>query len=185
MKAYVVAEEPTDGAIVRALLTPDLLDEVVLLPAGERSNITSVARSLLFARRKPVAVLVNTKTLDEGMIQERVQLMRELLEAAAAGVPTKIILFIPHIEAIFFQARGVLTKVFGDPLPEDVRLVARYSPKDAMDRLFAHANGPKNLRALLDHLDRAEIDALRATPPIRELIALLQDAIKPHPKRSG
>jgi hypothetical protein len=184
MKAYVVVEVEAEVPIVRAVLPPDLLDEVFVLPAGEGSNITSVARTILAARRKPVAVLVNTRTLDESLIQERVQMIQYLLRMAAAGVPTKLILFIPHIETLFFQARGLLTKVFGDPLPEDVRLVAPYSPRDALDRLFARARGPKNLRALVDSLDEAGRDALRATPPIRELITFLEDVLKPHPKQT-
>jgi hypothetical protein len=184
MKAYVVVQVEAEVPIVRASLPPDLLDEVTLRPAGEGSNITSVARTLLAVRRKPVAVLVNTNTLDESMMEERVQMMQELLRAAAAGVPTKFILFIPHIETLFFQARGLLTKVFRAPLPEDVRLVAPYSPRDALARLFARSSGPKNVRALLESLDDAGRDALRATPPIRELIAFLQDALKPHAKHT-
>jgi hypothetical protein len=179
MKAYVVVRGTTDVAILRAVLPPDLLDEVDTTPAGERSNLASVARTLLVTRRKPVAVLVNSDSTEEGIVQERFQLTQELVKAAAAGLPVRVILLVPHIEVIFFQAKGVLTRIYGDPLPQEVCLLARYSPREALERLFAQASGPDSLHALLDCLDDRAIAAIQATPPLRELIAFLRDVIIP------
>jgi hypothetical protein len=184
MKAYVVVEGATDAALVRAVLPPDLQKEVAITVAGERSNPTSIARTLLVTRRKPVAILVDTDSVDERRIQERAQIIQELIQAAAAGVPTRVILFIPHSEAVFFQAQGLLSRLFGEPLPEDVRLLAGTSPKEALERLFAQGRGPRDLHALLDGLDDAGKEALRATWPARELLTFLQEVTKPHAKQA-
>jgi hypothetical protein len=182
-KAYVVVEGTTDVMVVRAVLPPELLADVSLAPAGGRSNIASIARSILVTRRKPVAVLVDTDSVDERIIQDRMQNTQELLKAVAGGVPTRLILLIPSIEAVFF-ASGVLPAIYGNPLPEEVRVMARSSPKEALLRLFTHPAGPKNLDALLDSLGDEGIAAIRATPPIRELIAFLEKVMNPQAKHS-
>src|SRR5438270_13493128 len=123
MKAYVVVKGETQAAILRALLPASLLEEAALVPAGERSTIVSVARTLLVTRRKPVALLRNSDSNDEGMIQERMQITKELLNMAAAGIPTRVIPLIPHMEAIFFQAPGLIEKLFGEPIPGEVRVL--------------------------------------------------------------
>ncbi len=182
-KAYVVVEGMTDAAILRALLPVDLMQHVALTPAGGRSNITSIARTLLVSRRKPVAILVDTDSVDERIIQDRLRSTQELLKAVAGGIPTRVILLIPSIESIFF-AGGVLPKFYGDPLPEEVRVLARSSPKEALERLFARPGGPKNLQALRDNFGDDELAAIRATLPIRELIAFLEGIGKPQMKHS-
>jgi hypothetical protein len=182
-KAYVVVEGMTDVAVVRAVLPTDLLAEVALMPASDRSNITSIARSLLVTRRKPVAVLVDTDSVDERLIQDRMQSTQELLKPVAVGIPTKVILLVPSIESVLF-APGALTRVYENPLPEEVRFLARSSPKEVLEHLFARPTGPKSIKALLDTLGDEEMAAIRATPPIRELITFLEGCVKPQLNRS-
>ncbi len=143
MKAYVVVEGETDIVILRTVLPAELLEEVFMTPAGDRSNITSIARTLLVTRRKPVAELVDTASVDERIIRERRQTTQELLKAVAAGTPTKVILLIPSIEAIFFASEDLLSRMIGKPIPHDVRLLARGSPKEALERLFAQTEWTK------------------------------------------
>jgi hypothetical protein len=177
-KACVVVEGMSDATIVRAIVPPELREEVMLAPAGGRSNIASVARTLLVTRRKPVAILVDTDSVEEGIIHDRLQSTQELLKAVAGGIPTKVILLIPTIESALFMA-GVLTKLYGAPLPEEVRFLARSDPKKALERLVAEPNRPNNIKALLDRFGAEEIDAMRATPPFQELITFLEGVIKP------
>src|SRR5438552_18495956 len=103
MKAYVVFEEGTAGPLLRAVPPPDFLEEVGLVESGRRSNLLSVARTLLSARQKPVAVLRETLSVDERAIHERIQLAEELLDLSAGGVPKRVIPLIPEIEVVFFQ----------------------------------------------------------------------------------
>jgi hypothetical protein len=180
-KAYVVVDGMTHLPIIRVLLPTDLRGEVSLTPAGDRSNPVSIARTLLVMHRRPVALLVDTRSVDEGIISEKRQITLELLKAAAAGIPVRVILLIPSIEALFFAAEGFLSRVFRQPLSELVRLLARSSPKDALEWLFAHSSGPKSIKELLDGLDDEAIRALRATPPMTELINFLQETVKPQP----
>jgi hypothetical protein len=182
MKAYVVVRGDNAAAILRAALARDLLAETEIVAEGPQSTLVSVARTLVVARRKPVALLVDTKTVDEPSIQEKRQTTEELMRWVAAGVPTKVILLVPQLEAVFFQAEGLLPRVFGGPLSGEVRILGRFSPGEALDRLFAQPGGPKNMEELLASLDEEGREALRATPPLRELIAFLQDAVRSQEK---
>ncbi len=182
-KAYIVVEGARDATIVGAILPPELREAAMLTPVGGRSNITSVARTLLVTRRKPVAVLVDTDSVDERSIRDRMQSTQELLKVVAGGIPTKVILLIPTIESVFFQA-GVLTKVYGDPLPEEVRFLARSSPREALERLLAQPHGPKTIEDLLNNLGEDDTAAIRATPPIRELTTFLEKVAKPQPRHT-
>jgi len=183
-KAYVVVEGMTDVAVVRAVLPPGLLGEVTLAAAGDRSSVMSVARTILVTRRKPVAVLVDTDSVDEWIVQDRMQSTQELLRAVAGGIQTKVILLIPTIEASFFEAGDLITRLLGAPPTEELRWMARNNPKEALERLFSQSSGPKNIGQLLDRLDDAGMAALRATRPIQELITFLEGVVKLQPKHS-
>ena len=184
MKAYVIVQGMTVVAVVRAVVPPELLAEAALTPADERAIPISMARTLVATRRKPLAMLINTDSVAERIIQEQVQGARELLQMAAGRIPTRVIPLIPSVEAVFFMAEGLLERVLCQPLSEEMRLLGRSSPKEALELLFARSSGPKTIPALLDGLDDEGVAALRATPPFRELIAFLEGVVNPQPEPS-
>ena len=182
MKAYVVVEGPSDASILQTVIPRELLREIILTPGGGRSNIASIARTLLVSRRRPVAVFGDADTIDERLFHERIRSIKELLESVAAGLPTKVILVVPEIEILFFQAPRVLPRLFGDPLPEEVRQMAITQPKKALDCLFKLSRGPNSIADLLHSFDHEELGSLRATPAVKELIEFLRESVKPTPK---
>src|SRR5688572_3356592 len=103
MKAYVVVEGMLDAVFLRAVLPKELLKVTELVAAGERSNLASVARTLLITRRKPLAIVADADAMDEGSVHEKQQSTEELVRAVAAGLPTKVILVRPALEALFFE----------------------------------------------------------------------------------
>src|SRR5262249_40554258 len=152
-----------DIAILKAVIPDESLEDVFLASAGGRSYIASIARTVLATRQKPVAVVIDTDAVAQRLISEQVRTMQDLLHDVAAGVPTKVVPMIPEIETIFFQAPGLLPRIFGAPLSEEIRLLARFSPKEALGRLFQHSSGPKTIGELLNALDDDGIDSLRST----------------------
>ena len=173
MIAYVVVEGTTDVAVLRAVVLAELLHSVGLVSTNGRANLASIARSLLVTRRKPVAVLIDTDAVADSIVQERRETTEELLRDVAAGIPTKVILLVPHLEVIFFQAPGLIDKVFGNRIPDQVRLLGRMDPKAALAELQSAPGAPRDVNRLLDRLDEADVLALRSTGPIKELVEFL------------
>jgi hypothetical protein len=184
MKAYVVVEGNTEVLILRAVLPPQLVNEVALVAAGGRSNLTSTARTLLVTRRKPMAVLVDTDSTDESVIRERWQSTHELLREVSGGVRFKVILLVPSVEIVFFQAPGGLKKEFGHEPSSETLLLARTNPKEALEQLLKGRKGPGTLSELLDALGDQEVEALRSTGPMRELIQFLTEVVGELPGQS-
>ncbi len=124
---------------------------------------------------EPVAVLADTHSLDDGLIHERYTTLQYLLHAVAGGVPFKVILAIPELEAVFFEAPEMLTRVFPHVDLSSHLMLYKTQPKQALAFLFKQGGGPKNLAPLLDALMSAELDRPRAVAPIGELIAFAEE----------
>src|SRR5438093_6712285 len=118
MKPTIIVERFTHVAILRALLSPELVNACNLMPAAVRSTIVSVARTHLVKSYAPTAVMLDTDTLDPTIIAETVQITRHLMGAVAGDTPFDIIYCIPHIEAIFFEDITALQRLF--PLFDNV-----------------------------------------------------------------
>jgi hypothetical protein len=185
VKAFVIVKGQTDVEILKALLPHEIVDSISTVTAGERSNLTSVARTLLVTQHKPVAILVKAESQDETLIQQQRQTTEDLVKAVSGKVPVKVILLVPEIEIVFFQAPRVIERVFGPALPDELVILARDNPKAALSQLFARKMpGPHNLRAVLDRLDDEDIESLRSTPPIRELITFLTETANRPPQKA-
>src|SRR5690242_12787494 len=103
MKLWIVVEGKTDESILRALLPKDMLKIAEFVPAGGRSSIPSLARTLLVKYQQPVAVLFDTESLDGSVISELVVTMTDLLRDVAGRTPFKVVYCMPEVETIFFD----------------------------------------------------------------------------------
>jgi len=182
MKVYVVVEGETEAYLLRAVLPNELLSHLDIVRTGGGSNLVSVARSLLVTRRRPLAVLVDTDSTDERIVREKKQSTEELLKAVSAGVPTKVILLIPEVEILLFDAPGLLANVFGHQLPNEVLILARNNPKEALSQLIKGQKELRSIHQLLDRLTDEGIEALRSTGPIRELMEFLKQVATSPPQ---
>jgi hypothetical protein len=144
----------------------------------------SKARTLVVTRRKPVALLIEAHSTQRSLVHEQKESAEELLRMVSPGVPVKVIMLVPTVEAIFCQAPGVLAKACRQEIPSDLLMLARGLPREALAQLLAGAGGPRDMQQLLDSLDDQDVKALRNTEPIRELITFLEGVARPLPQAS-
>ena len=175
MRVWIAVEGRSDVAVVRALLPAEMLAISSLVPVGGRSNISSVARTLLVKHKEPLAVMVDTDSLDSEAISERYATISQLLAAVAGDTPYKVVLCIPVIEAIFFEAQGPLGRLFPKVDLDSYAMLYKTQPREVLDLLFENGGGPKNLAKLLDGLTDKDVERLRVTGPIRQLSMFIQE----------
>jgi hypothetical protein len=173
MKPTIILDGLTHLAILRALLPSELVNASHLMPIASRSTLVSVARTHLIKHHAPTAVVLDTKTLDPTIIAETIQTTRYLMAAVAGDTPFDIIYCIPHIEAIFFEDTTALQRIFPQFGSVFIRQFAKTQPKDQLEVLFQKGGGPKALNAFLDQLTSADIEKLRASDPIRQVMAFI------------
>ena len=184
MKPTILLEGRSDLTIVRALLPPDLLDACELRATEGRSTLVSVARTHIIKHHAPIALLLDTDTLDPTVIAETVQTTRYLLASIAGDTPFDIIYCVPHIEAIFFEDSIDFRRIF--PNFESVFLLpfAQTQPKEQLQVLFEKGGGPGTLSDFLDHLTADEVEQLRSRYPIHQLITFIMSNRDPALQRN-
>ena len=172
MKPTILTEGSQDIAILRAVLPPELVDACEIRPTNG-STIVSVARTHILLHHAPIAILLNTETMDPTVIAETVQTTRYLMRLVAGDTPFDIVYFIPQIEAIFFEGSIDFQRIFPDFKPHFILQFAKTQPKQQLQVLFEKGRGPANLRAFLDELTSEEVEQLRSKNPIRQLITFI------------
>jgi hypothetical protein len=179
MKPTIVLEGRSDIAIVKALLPADLLSACQFVGTEGRSTLVSVARTHLIKHHAPIAVLLDTDTLDPTSIVEIVQTTRYLLAAVAGDTPFDIIYCVPHLELIFFEAGLDLKRIFPNYNGVFMLQFAKTQPKNQLELLFEKGGGPRNLRDFLAALTSEDADKLRSVYPIQHLISFVSNNAEP------
>jgi hypothetical protein len=67
MNAWIVLEGQSDLAVMKALLPDEIQSVVEFIAVGGRSNISSIARTVLVKHKAPVAVVVDSDSSDYGV----------------------------------------------------------------------------------------------------------------------
>jgi hypothetical protein len=173
MKPTIILEGMDDVAVLRALLPANIVDACELRPTGGRSTLVSVARTHMIKHHAPVAILLDTDTLDPTVIAETVQTTRHLMQAVAGDIPFEVFYCIPHIEAVVFEDAVEFPRIF--PQFEDVFILqfAKTQPKEQLEVLFAKGGGPRNFADFLSSLTSDEVNRLQSLYPIQPLIAFI------------
>jgi hypothetical protein len=65
MRVYLLVEGNSDVALFKRLLPPEIEPETTVATAGERSNITSKARSLMVTKRRPLALVTDADAVEK------------------------------------------------------------------------------------------------------------------------
>jgi hypothetical protein len=185
MSAWIVVEGEADLAVVKTLLPDEIRAVSELIAVGGRSNISSVARTLLVKHKEPVAVVRDSDSLDPSTIREKYTTTEQLMRAVSGGIPFKVILCIPNLEAIFFEAPEILQRIFPKVDLASYVMLYKTQPKETLAYLFTQGAGPSTLTHLLGALTDAEVNRLRATVPIRELITFTREVSGTIEKRSA
>lgn len=178
MKLMIVVEGKDDVAVLRALLPTDIVSASDMFLAGGRSTLVSFARTLLVKHRRPLAVLMDTETLDPSAIAEIVTTANHLLGAVAGGTPFRVIYCIPELEAVFFEAPIDLKRIFPKYDQHFLLMFAKSAPKKALQYLFENGGGPTTLSQFLDQLTSEDTERLRATYPINQLMDFIHEAVE-------
>jgi hypothetical protein len=175
MKLTIVLKDRSGIAIVTALLPSDLLASCRLLAVEERSTLVSVARTHLIKHHSPIAVMIDTDTLDPTIIAETVGTTRYLMSAVAGETPFEIIYCVPHLEAIFFEAPIDFQRIFPNFSRVFILQFAKTQPKNQLDFLLKEGGGPGNLSDFLNELTADDIVKLQATYQIQHLMAFIKN----------
>lgn len=182
MNAYVVVEGPTAANLLTRLLPHELQQQTAIVPAGGRTNLTSVARTLLVMKQKPLAVLLDADSVDESAVRQKRLETEELIRAISGGVPFKVFMIVPELEALLFAVPAALERIAGRKLSPDTLALSRYNPRRAILQL---GQGPSDIIEQVIHgLTADEVNVIRQVSPIQELIQFLAErvAVKQQPQ---
>jgi hypothetical protein len=175
MKAYLVVEGLTDAKLLSSLLPPEIQEQTAVVPAGGRANLTSAARTLLVTRRKPLAVLVDADTVDASSVLDLRRETEEWIRAVSGGVPFKVFMMVPEIEALLFRVPAAVERIAGQQLSADNMTLSRYKPHQVILQLSQ--NKSVIIEQIINGLTAEELNVIRETSPIKELIAFLSEKV--------
>jgi hypothetical protein len=145
-RAYLVTEHDTDLTLLRKLLPPALVSELVFYATNGRSSVYSAAGTLLSDRQRPVVIVLDSQTENPAEIQEKITLANTLLlPAAPLGVPFQVFLAVPTISSILNSEPTIQTLLLSQT----------------------------DLYQVLERLTSSQIIALQQHPLIRQLIEFL------------
>jgi len=171
-----LAEGQTDVDFLRRVLPPEVTKDAEFFPAGDSSGIPSLARSLLVRRGAPVAVFMDSDSLNPAVIEERRESTEELIRAAAASVPVRVVVAVPEIEAWFFAAPESIERVLGTKIPDDWVALGKRDPSGVLELLAKHASRQWDTSQAIGALDAHDVERIRAIPAVSELSNFLRDA---------
>lgn len=174
MKAYVVTEGAADAELLRRMLASAGLPDFHVSSAGAKSSAISLAKSILFRRGVPVAVVLDADTLDERSVAEQETGYYDLLRSASARVPFRIFLAVPALEGILFSDPAALSHIVGKPVSEAALHDAEFQPLRVLQDLVGPGvNG--NWRAqLVSRIQPAEAASLARHPLVRDLAEFIR-----------
>ncbi len=102
---YLVTESSTNTEILKRLLPTDLVQRTEFVTAHGRYSASSLSGTILSERMRPVALVINANTTEEGAIHEQASTITGLLLPASSGVPYKVLMAVPTVEAILSQVK--------------------------------------------------------------------------------
>lgn len=179
MRAYVVVESLTGEPLVARLLAQEIQQQTMVVPGRGRGSATSVARTLLVSRQKPVAVLVDADTFVDGPTTHLRQETKELVRMASAGAPSQVFVVVPKLEVLLFQVPAALERIAGHPLSPVSLAVSRYDPALVIRQLG------RTVDQVVNGLTDEEVNVIRDASPIKELIAFLAEQVTPLPQTAS
>src|SRR5271157_5877903 len=156
------------------------LSNAELVIAGGSSGIPSLARSVLVRRKCPVAVVMDSDSVDPDVIEERQQSTEDLIRAADASIPVKVIAAIPEIEAWFLASPETIERMVGQKVSEEWLYFGRRDPRGALTRLAKENKKSWDINQAISALDDQDIQRIRAIPEVAELSAFLQETQQNH-----
>jgi hypothetical protein len=170
-----VTERSSDAEILRNVLPAAALESVQVVESKSDYDAESRAMSLLAEKRLPVVLVLNARTNDESMIQQRQADLGYLLRSYAGPVPFKLAIAVPELEVIFFQDRRLIETLIGKTLTDLEWQFAQRHPQELLDTV---AGGKTAfVENVLNLMTEEELQLLRQHPLIEELNAFLSKLV--------
>jgi len=145
-QAYIVTEGKTDVEILKKLLPRKVVKFCEFVPGSGGYSARSLAGTLLAVKQLPVALVLDTDTVDESIVREKVDFAREWLRQASGGVRFEVFPAVPEIEVVFFQDRCFVESLVDRTLTDTEWKLAKFHPKEALTNVLGnHASLQKNL----------------------------------------
>lgn len=175
----------TEGLIEQAMMKRLVRNHPILRCSRIRfvgaGNAISMGRTLLVRYRDPVALIVDTKTIEPRAIAEQRGLMEWLLERAGDRDEWECVLVTPEVPVLLFQDEDVLRSLLPKPLSFEQRIVARYEPTRVLKEVFTSAGKPFP-KALIQRIAKVNLAALWKLPVLQPLERFLLGGSQPqHP----
>jgi hypothetical protein len=109
----------------------------------------------------------------------RIRETTEIIESVSVNTPVKVMLFVPELEAIFFQDLQLLSKLLGYAPSQDELSLAASRPRKVLAQLLAKSDKVQNRTEIINQLAEENINNLRDFPTIQELIEFLHSVREP------
>jgi hypothetical protein len=177
MNRHLIAEGATDLAILQEVLRPELeANHLRLWAAGGKSAADSMARTVLAVRREPVVLLVDS---DGRPREEEERYYEASLGEAAPREMWRVCLADPSIEICFFDPPESVTGLFGVTLSDADGVLARFRPRQVLDRLLSQQGVPSTPEGIRAFLAGKDLSVLRESELIKRIRRAL-DEVREH-----
>jgi len=182
VRKYIVMDGLVEQAMMKRLVQnhPVLRRRDIRVGDSEGGS-SSVARTLLAVSHCPVAVILDTKTIDRDAIAEQRGFTEWHLGTGGLREEWEIIQVVPQVVALLFQGEDILRSLLPTPLSFEQRIVARYEPKRILSEVFTQAGKPFP-QALIRRISRANLSPLWKLEVLQPLERFLLGGSQPqHP----
>lgn len=176
-QAYVVTEKPFNGDLLMRLLPADVRAEVGTRSGLVRADAASIARSIASGRLCPVLLVMNARGVDEDLVLEECDLLREVTGPGLPNAPVDILMAVPEMEIVLFHEPCELERVLGVAMTVEERVEARFQPGVVLDRLIARSPAVHSRDELLERVDDGLVSAAARHPLVREAKRFLAESI--------
>lgn len=152
MTVYLVAEGASDVRVLKKLLDREDVKDVHVVAAGGKSAVVSFAKSLLLAKRKPVAAVMDADTSNGENIAEQEIVAFDLIRPASKNTPFRVFFAVPTLENALRRHQSSVQQ--GQPLDNlttlyfspDVTSASDATQVDVVQELLTFLRGPKSWR---------------------------------------
>lgn len=164
MSTHVVVEGESGCALLRRILLRRQAPLSISCGGGNVES-ASLARSIAMTRGVPVALVLDSDSVDEEMIAEQEQGYGSLLRVA--HVPSRLVLAVPEVEIVLFHECALLERILGVEITGMDWLEGRFQPRKVLLRLLAAAG--HTMEELPGMIDDAAAERLAGHPVIRQV----------------
>ena len=162
----MICEGPVDVDILQALLPEQVALGARFLVSHNKSSGVSKARTLLLDPHSTVLVIEDSDTFNSGMIEERYDFILAALSLVSSAERFDAYIFVPEIEAIFFQGADFLA-LCGKTLNEAELRAAQRAPRETIRELGLTTD-------VIQQAGDQGVKLLRESPMIQELLARIR-----------